>query len=245
MIFITLRLVIIPNSTPVPNYFVDTLMPKLSGSAFKVLLAITRQTLGWIEDPITKKRKEKDWISYSQLSEKTGLYKQAITKAIRELENFKVIDILNEEGQFFEAPKDRRGKRLIYRLNTNMGENHPSMGENQWVKITHTKETNTKVNNILILKPNKKPYFTLEEISEEDIREVAERYGVPEAFVRNKYEDMVLWAGEKSGRGRGRNWRLTLMNWVKRDAVKFQNNNSQTITQNTPFKTLTPQKSLV
>ena len=69
-------------------------------------------------------------------------------------------------------------------------------------------------------KENGKDY--MESITPEVICEIAKRYLVPESFVRSKLEDIELWEGEKPGRMKGRNWKLTLMNWVKRDALKIK-----------------------
>ncbi len=59
-------------------------------------------------------------------------------------------------------------------------------------------------------------------LGDKDFEEIASRYGVPVSFVRSKYEDVCNWEDEKPGRMRGRNWRLTLINWVKRDAIKIK-----------------------
>lgn len=59
-------------------------------------------------------------------------------------------------------------------------------------------------------------------ISEETIQEISNKYNVPISFVKSKLEDIELWEGEKPGRMKGRNWKLTLMNWVKRDALKIK-----------------------
>ena len=63
----------------------------------------------------------------------------------------------------------------------------------------------------------------LEDVGETQFQQIAEHYQVPLSFVLSKYEDMVLWAGQQpnSGKLKGRNWKLTLMNWVKRDAQKI------------------------
>lgn len=68
-----------------------------------------------------------------------------------------------------------------------------------------------------------KEYITLSSIGESDFQEIADKYQVPLAFVKSKYDDMVLWAGQKTNnpKTKGRNWRLTLMNWVKKDAIKI------------------------
>lgn len=61
------------------------------------------------------------------------------------------------------------------------------------------------------------------EISDEKLVEISEMYQVPLAFVKSKLEDMVLWKEQQpnSAKLRGRNWEMTLRNWVKRDAVKI------------------------
>lgn len=71
-------------------------------------------------------------------------------------------------------------------------------------------------------KENSKDY--MESITPEVISEIAKRYIVPESFVRSKLEDIELWEGEKPGRMKGRNWKLTLINWVKRDSLKIKQN---------------------
>lgn len=73
------------------------------------------------------------------------------------------------------------------------------------------------INNKLI---NSKDY--MESITPEVISEIAIRYAVPESFVKSKLEDIELWEGEKPGRMKGRNWKLTLINWVKRDSLKIK-----------------------
>jgi hypothetical protein len=55
---------LLPNTTQIPNVLIDELMPTLSGTEFKVLMVIARQTYGW--------HKDSDAISYSQLVKKSG-----------------------------------------------------------------------------------------------------------------------------------------------------------------------------
>lgn len=69
-------------------------------------------------------------------------------------------------------------------------------------------------------KDNSKDY--MESITPEVISEISNKYLVPESFVKSKLEDIELWEGEKPGRMKGRNWKLTLMNWVKRDSLKIK-----------------------
>lgn len=136
-----------PNTTQIPNFFLDTCLPLLSDTALRVLLVITRQTLGWIEDPHTKTRKAADWISYSQLKAKTGRSNEALTKAIRELEVRKLIDITGNHGQ--PIPLElRRGRRLYYRIHTSpkIEEVDQNLTDNRNSEIGDTKETLTKDN---------------------------------------------------------------------------------------------------
>lgn len=61
-------------------------------------------------------------------------------------------------------------------------------------------------------------------VTEIDLEEIATRYQVPLSFVKSKYEDMVIWAesAPNNPKLRGRNWRLTLMRFVKDDAIKIK-----------------------
>lgn len=72
------------------------------------------------------------------------------------------------------------------------------------------------------LPPTKYPH--LEDLTETDFEEIANRYQVPISFVRSKFDDMVLWAEERPNNQKlkGRNWRATLMKWVKRDAFDIR-----------------------
>ncbi len=65
------------NFTKYPNDILDYLMRYYGGSAFQILSVIIRKTLGW--------HKNWDRISYSQFEEFTGLGRQAVASAIKEL----------------------------------------------------------------------------------------------------------------------------------------------------------------
>jgi phage replication O-like protein O len=71
-----------PNFTQVPNEIID-LMPQLSGSEFKVLVAICRKTIGW--------HKTHDAISLSQLHTMTGLESSPCVEALKKLETLGLI----------------------------------------------------------------------------------------------------------------------------------------------------------
>lgn len=61
------------------------------------------------------------------------------------------------------------------------------------------------------------------EIDEVTLQEIADHYKVPIAFVQSKLEDMILWKEQQPNNSklRGRNWEMTLRNWVKRDAIQI------------------------
>lgn len=67
-------------------------------------------------------------------------------------------------------------------------------------------------------------YPTLDCLTEIDFERIANKQQVPVSFVKSKYEDMCLWAGSKPNNPklRGRNWNLTLISFVKRDALKIK-----------------------
>lgn len=113
-----MKIMMLPNSTQVPNCFFDVFLAKLGQKELKILLVITRQTLGWIEDSNTKRRKEKDWIATSQMELKTGLSKKAISLAISSLVAQDLIEVFDKTGKQCNLPSDRKGKlKLFYRLN--------------------------------------------------------------------------------------------------------------------------------
>jgi len=67
------------------NAVFDIIMPRLSANAFKILCVAIRQTEGWEDLTTPSKRKERDWIVYSQFMQMTGIKsKHTITTAIEE-----------------------------------------------------------------------------------------------------------------------------------------------------------------
>lgn len=108
-----------PNSTQVPHLIIRDWMPRLKDVELRVLLVVTDQTLGWIEDKATGRRKEKDWISHYQLREKTGRADRSISRAVKALiEKYHLIEAYNEAGVPLESAQERQkeGFRIYYRL---------------------------------------------------------------------------------------------------------------------------------
>lgn len=69
----------------------------------------------------------------------------------------------------------------------------------------------------------------IEDITDQELQEIADKYQVPLSFVKSKYDDMILWAGERTNnpKTKGRNWKLTLMSWVKKDSIKIRMDNKR------------------
>lgn len=67
-------------------------------------------------------------------------------------------------------------------------------------------------------------------LSEKDFEGIAKKYGYPIAFVRSKYDDLVGWVEERPNNPilKGRVWKRTLMNWVKRDGLKIKQDYAKT-----------------
>ncbi len=109
----------IPNTTQIPHIIIREWMPRLGDVELRVLLIVTDQTLGWIEDVATGRRKERDWISRGQLMAKSGRGHSAVSAAIKSLvETHKVIEALDEEGNQLDSGVKRglHGDRIYYRL---------------------------------------------------------------------------------------------------------------------------------
>ena len=105
------------STTPVPNVFFDVYLKELKSAELKVLLVVIRQTLGWADRRGMLGRKETDWISGSQLQQKTGSSKRAISSATAALVRKKLIEILDVNGSILNSPDERQGKtKLFYRL---------------------------------------------------------------------------------------------------------------------------------
>lgn len=110
---------LIPNkTTAVPNVVFDFWMKQLKPSALCILLVIIRQTLGRSKnDNNQKDRREKDWISSSQLRDKSGYSGRAISTATEALVRNNLISVFDEMGRILDSPERRKGKqRMFYSL---------------------------------------------------------------------------------------------------------------------------------
>lgn len=109
----------LPNTTQIPNIIIDEWAGRLSGTEFKILIVITRQTIGWIEDFETGRRKSRDWLSMSQIELKTGGKRRTISDAVKALiEKHHLIEATDAEGNLLDTGEKRRKNfgQIFYRL---------------------------------------------------------------------------------------------------------------------------------
>ena len=110
---------LIPNSTQIPHLIIRVWLPRLKDVELRILLIVADQTLGWVEDDGTGRRKEKDWISHGQLIKRTGRESRAISKGLKTLiEDYRLIEAYDEEGNALDSAdkRQRNGSRIYYRL---------------------------------------------------------------------------------------------------------------------------------
>ncbi|MFH2109497.1 MAG: hypothetical protein ABII16_03550, partial [Patescibacteria group bacterium] len=106
----------IPNTTPTPNELYNGEMVKMNDTELRIVLTITRATLGWEIDKETGMRKKEDWISYYQLKQKTGRCFTAIAKAIQSCIEKGWIETRNKDGELLNTKSKRIGRKIFYRL---------------------------------------------------------------------------------------------------------------------------------
>src|SRR6185312_6080935 len=129
----------IPNTCQVPNILLDEIMPKLSGAALKVLLAITRQTYGF-GYPSRQ-------LGLRRLSEITGLSIQGVLNGIEELDNLITVK---------RGPRNSRTQNE-YSLNIDISTGELLNKIDQSNILTSQKNDDRPVKKVESLKPNLKP----------------------------------------------------------------------------------------
>ncbi len=95
--------------TAIPNALIDKVMPKLKDTEWRLLCVIARQTLGWVEKG--GGRKQRDWMSQSQLIAKTGRNSAALSAALDVLVRENLIECQAESGESLATPEQRRRHR--------------------------------------------------------------------------------------------------------------------------------------
>lgn len=167
-----------PNTTQVPNIIFDEWLPKLRDTELRVLLIVTRQTLGWIEDVATGRRKERDWISRGQLMQKSGKGHTQVSAAVEVLVGqHRIIEALAEDGRPLDTPEKRRkhGARIYYRLSLHsplktLFDKPTSPKTGQVKKRTTTPQSTTKSQYLSGNRPPLKPDTTKETVLTKEIQ---------------------------------------------------------------------------
>lgn len=151
----------IPNTTPTPNELYNGEMKKMSDTELRVVLIITRSTLGWILDRKTGMRKQEDWISNYQLREKSGRSGRAISTAIDNCIKNKWIEARNKDGELLDTKEKRSGKKIYYRLGeiflskiTSENSSKVEKQEKKPVKIFPSTSENSSIENSSLYKRN-------------------------------------------------------------------------------------------
>lgn len=105
----------VPNTTPTPNWLYNGEMKKMNETELKVILLITRKTLGYF-DPTTTGRKTQDYISQSQFIEFTGCQSRAIAKAIQSCVEHGWIIAKDKAGELCDKAEKRARRKVWYQL---------------------------------------------------------------------------------------------------------------------------------
>ena len=129
----------IPNTTPTPNWLYNGEMKKMNETELKVVLLITRKTLGWF-DPMTEERKIQDYISQSQFMEFTGQSNRAIATAIQVCVECGWIIAKDKKGNLCNTSKKRQRRKVWYQLGsvfTNKISSEESSQEQNLVNKVH------------------------------------------------------------------------------------------------------------
>ena len=94
-------------STPFPSHLLDEVKPVLKDTEWRVLCVVARATLGWAEGA-NGQRKSQDWLTQSQMKERTGRATEAISHAIDALVRQGLLEVRLETGQMLSTPQERR-----------------------------------------------------------------------------------------------------------------------------------------
>ena len=63
-------------------------------------------------------------------------------------------------------------------------------------------------------------------LTQSDFQEIAESYSLPISFVISKYDDMVNWFESNPRKNQRTNWKATLRQFVKKDAISLRREQS-------------------
>lgn len=94
---------VVDNYAKIPNGLIDRLMQfRIPGEQMQILMVIIRKTYGW--------EKQSDWIALNQFVELTGISKRNVLRAIRALEERKIIIVVKNDNKKY--PNYRINKKF-------------------------------------------------------------------------------------------------------------------------------------
>ena len=98
--------------TPFPNVLLDTVMPLLKDTEWRILCVIVRPTLGWLvetgDDRNGRGRKARDWLTHSQLKQRTGRNSEAVSKAVDSLVRRGLLAVYDGNNRLLATPRQRQ-----------------------------------------------------------------------------------------------------------------------------------------
>ena len=120
----------------------DRVMPALRDTELRVLLVVVRQTLGWQLSPGSTQRKDRDWLTQSQLMRRTGRASEAVSRAVDALVRAGLIGVVDRAGMPVRTPAERRRHigHLYFQLGSGV-RNASKIPKSEHAKGHTTKET--------------------------------------------------------------------------------------------------------
>ena len=198
----------------------------------RVLFYIFRKTYGY--------NKKEDWISVNQIAKATRIRQTHVSRAKKELLLRKIITSNGTKIAFqknstmwcdipiqvHKKTSPIQNKNIPIQVNIKniplQVSNIPIKVKNIPIRVLNIPLQGNTIDNIqkTITKDNlQKKYSSIKNVDLSVMEEIAEKYGVPIAFVQSKFDDMVNWMAAK---GKSyKDYKAALMNWVKSDALKI------------------------
>lgn len=178
-------------------------------------LSIQKDYTLWIKDQSP--------ISALNYREESGInFKAKVTRTGNFNENEDVTHTGNKKLPVQETTVTRAGNKKLpvqATFDIDLGRDEsPGKNLNKRNKLNKIKEIK-KENN----KRKKNPFPNVYDVTPDVLQGIADKYHVPFEFVLSKWDDAVNWYEERPDHSsrKGRNWKATIMNWVKKDAQKI------------------------
>jgi len=117
-------------------------------------------------------------------------------------------------GESFEVAIDKEKNSIPENIKNTLieGKEYPTPTYTPPSGWEYSSSNNTSSNN---------NYININNIKEEDLEKISEKYQVPVSFVKSRLDDMENWISAK-GKSPYKNHYSALCNWVKKDALKIK-----------------------